>query len=205
MSIPDDILTRLAPVPYDEVRGQVRDGDIMLCSAWDPMSRLIRWATKSPWSHIGMVLRVDHVDRVLILECVAKLGTRAVALSDFIARTSSGVHPYPGRILLARHDALRDPAPETLKLLCTYAMDRLGTPFSNAETAKIGARIAAGRLNMKMPGRLMPKDEFICSEYVARCFGHAGLEIPWDGLGFVAPADFAADPAIKAVAQVRTE
>jgi hypothetical protein len=206
MSIPDDILTTMKPQPYDEVRRQVQDGDLMLCSAWDPMSRMIRWATKSPWSHIGMVLRADHVDRVLVLECVAKLGTRAVALSDFISRTSSGITPYPGKILAARHDGLKDgPQPEKLKLLCEYAMDRLGTPFSNKEVAKIAARIAAGRLNIKMPGHLMPDDEFICSEYVARCYARAGLTIPWDGLGFIAPSDFAADPAIRPVAQVQTE
>jgi hypothetical protein len=29
-------------------------------------------------------------------------------------------------------------------------------------------------------------------------------QIPWDGLGFVAPADFARAPRIDAVAQVRT-
>jgi len=206
MSILDDVLERMQPRPYDELRGLVQDGDLFLCSAHDPFSRLIRWATKSPWSHIGIALRVPHIDRILVLECVAKLGTRAVALSDFITRTSDGTTPYPGRILLARHDGLRDgPDPATIRRLSEYALDRLGTPYSNAETAKIGARVAAGRLNIKLPGRLMPDNEFICSEYVARCYAHAGLPIPWDGLGFVAPGDFAADPAVQAVAQVQTK
>ncbi len=205
MTIPNDIFDSLPPTPYAEARDQVQDGDILLCSAWDPMSRLIRWATKAPWSHIAMAFRLRDIGRVIILECVAKIGVRAVPLSDFVARTSSGVHPYPGRILLARHDKMAAmDGTGHLRKMSEYAFDRLGTPFSNLETAKIGLRIAAGRLNRRMPGRLSADDEFICSEYVARCYAHIGLPVPWDGLGFVAPADFAADPALSAVAQIRT-
>ena len=47
-----------------------------------------------------------RVDRVLVLECVQRMGVRAVSLSDFVARTSSGVRPYPGRIVQARHQDL---------------------------------------------------------------------------------------------------
>jgi hypothetical protein len=56
-----------------------------------------------------------------------------------------------------------------------------------------------------MPGRLSPDDEFICSEYVARCYERIGLPVPWDGLGFIAPADFARDPALAPVAQIQTD
>jgi hypothetical protein len=31
-----------------------------------------------------------------------------------------------------------------------------------------------------------------------------GIEIPWDGLGFIAPADFARDPKTRAIAQIKT-
>ena len=55
-----------------------------------------------------------------------------------------------------------------------------------------------------MPKSLGPKDEFICSEYVARCFDKIEIQIAWDGLGFIAPADFAKDPKIHAVARFRT-
>jgi hypothetical protein len=205
MSIPDDIFDTLPAIPYAEARDQVADGDILLCSAHDPMSRLIRWATKAPWSHIAMAFRLRDVGRVIILECVARLGVRAVPLSDFVSRTSSGVHPYPGRIVLARHAGLTAlDGRAHFHAMTEYAFDRLGTPYSNLETAKIALRVAAGRLNVRMPGRLSPDDEFVCSEYVARCYERIGLPVPWDGLGFVAPADFAADPQLSAVAQIRT-
>jgi hypothetical protein len=205
MPIAPDVLEALAPQPYPKVRAQVRDGDILLCSAHDPFSRLIRWATRSPWSHVGIAYRMEEIDRVMVLECVAKLGVRVVPLSSFIARTSNGTEPYPGRILLARHRGMAAKSrARPLKKMAEFGFDRMGDRFSQAEMAKIVLRIALGRLDVRLHRALGPKDEFICSEFVARCLQTVGLEIPWDGLGFVAPADFACAPRIDAVAQVRT-
>jgi len=49
---------------------------------------------------------------------------------------------------------------------------------------------------------LLPANEFICSEFVAAAYWAAKVKVPWDGLGFIAPADFANDPKVKAIAQV---
>jgi hypothetical protein len=205
MTISRTVFTEFPPQPYAVARDRVRDGDILLCSARDPGSRLIRWATRSPWSHVAIAFRVDEVKRVLVLECVQSIGVRAVPLSDFISRTSSGTRPYPGRILLARHADLPVHADHAVKrAMSRFAFGRLGDKFSNLETAKIGLRIAFGRLGRVMPRRLEPDDEYICSEYVAKCFEHVGVPITWDGRGFIAPADIAADPRVVAVAQIDT-
>jgi hypothetical protein len=55
-----------------------------------------------------------------------------------------------------------------------------------------------------MPKFMGPKNAFICSEYAAKCFEAVGIEIEWDGRGFIAPADFANDPNVKAIAQFKT-
>jgi hypothetical protein len=90
-----------------------------------------------------------------------------------------------------------------MKRMAGFAFDRLGDRFSKGEIVKIALRIALGRLDTRLhPSR--PKDEFICSEYVAGCLGEVGLKVRWDGLGFIAPSDFAADPQIDAVAQFKT-
>ena len=205
MTVPNDALTSMPSLPYDEVRRLVRDGDILLCSSREAASRLIRWATKSDWSHCAIAFRMDQIDRVMVLECVERLGVRAVPLSDFVSRTSAGVRPYPGKILLARHAGTErfDPY-ELVRGMCGFAFDQLGRRFSQAETIKIAFRIALGRLGIVMPTRVEAADEYICSEYVARCFAAVGITIGWDGLGFMAPADIAADPAVSAVAQVAT-
>jgi hypothetical protein len=205
MAIPSDALQRFAPQPYPAVRALVRDGDILLCQGRDAFSHLIRWSTKSPWSHIAIAFRLDKTDRVVVLEAVEKLGVRCVALSDFVSRDSAGHSPYPGKILLARHDGLTsDDAPERARALAKIAFDRLGARFAPGEITKIGLRIVFARLfgQRKTPRMLLPDDEFICSEYIAKAFEGAGLPIPFDGLGFIAPSDFAADPRLNAVAQV---
>ncbi|HXA39449.1 MAG TPA: hypothetical protein VNW53_10645 [Phenylobacterium sp.] len=205
MAIQPDVLQTLKPQPYDSIREVVRDGDLLLCSANDGFSRLIRWATRSPWSQLGIAFRLEEVDRVLVLECVEKIGVRAVPLSTFISRTSSGVHPYPGKILLARHGAMAAKTRrKPWKKMAAFAFQRLGDRFSQAETFKIALRIAVSRFGRRLHPSLGPKDEFICSEYVARCLKAVGVEVPWDGLGFVAPSDIANDPRVEAVAQIRT-
>jgi hypothetical protein len=115
------------------------------------------------------------------------------------------VSPYPGKILLARHDALATHgASPALQAIGRFVFDELGSRFAPGEIAKIALRIAAGRLlgSRRTPAMLLPNDEFICSEFVAKAYEEAGLPIPWDGLGFIAPSDFAKDPRLSPIAQI---
>ena len=202
MAFSADVLDTLPPQDLAQILPRIRDGDILLCSASDPFSRLIRWSTKSPWSHVAIAYSWAATGRVLAFECVQQLGVHAVSLTRFISETSTGTHPYPGRILLARH---RDtPSGDALRPLADFAVNAMGDRFSPMEIARIGARIALGRLDVHMPRAISSRNEFICSEYVAQCFKAVGIDIEWDGLGFIAPGDFALDSRIDAVAQFKT-
>lgn len=205
MAIPEDYLEHSTPRAYSDVRGLVQDGDLLMCAAHDLGSRLIRWATRSHWSHVGIAFWIGEVQRVLVLECVEHIGVRAVPLSVFIRRTSGGIEPYPGRIVLARHEGMAALDPLGRKQAFTkFAFGRLGSRFSNKEMLKIGLRIAFGRLGRPMPDRLRSDDEFICSEYVACCFERVGIKLAWDGRGFIAPATISHDPLVRPIAEIRT-
>jgi hypothetical protein len=204
MTIAKDVLTELKPQPYAAARKLVQTGDLLLCSANDPFSRLIRWSSGTPWSHIGIAYRIPALDRVMVLESVQKLGVRTVPLATFISKTSTGTHPYPGKILLARHAGIADLSAARLRKLFDFAFGQLGDPFAGADIVKIGLRILLGRLAVRMPTHLRPHGEYICSEFVAACFERVGVEVPWDGLGFVAPGDFAEAPEVEAIAQIQT-
>ena len=208
MAIDDNVLKTLKPEPLSALAGRVRDGDILLCSATDPFSRLIRWSTKSPWSHVALAYRWRSVSRIMVFEAVQTIGVHAVTLDRFISQTSTGQKPYPGKIILARHEdfAANHGKHTSAKAehFADFAIDRFGDHFAPMEIAKIALRITLGRLNRNMPKFMGPKNEFICSEYVAKCFERVGITIPWDGLGFIAPADFANDPKIKAIGRFRT-
>ena len=204
MAIADNVLTEMKPVPYAKARALVQNGDLLLCSATDPFSRLIRWSTRTPWSHIAIAYRIESLDRVMVFEAVEKIGVRTVPLSTFISKTSGGVSPYPGQILLARDQRFEDLDDKKKQAMYGFAFGCLGDRFAAGEILKIALRLVFGRTHRKMPRFLGPRNEFICSEYVARCYAKAGLKIPWDGLGFVAPGDFAHAPDVNAVAQIKT-
>jgi hypothetical protein len=202
MAFNADVLDTLPPEDLPQIVPKIRDGDILLCAAHDPFSRLIGWSTKSVWSHVALAYAWEAVDRVLAFECVQQLGVHAVSLTRFISQTSTGTHPYPGKIILARHEDT--PRRDALKPLADFAINAMGDRFSPAEIMRIAARIAFGRLERPMPRSLGAHDEFICSEYVAKCFETVGITIQWDGKGFIAPADFALDPKVHAIAQFKT-
>ena len=53
---------------YAEIRPSLRNGDIVLMGGTSIFSRIIRRMTGSRWSHVGMVVRIDALDTVLLWE-----------------------------------------------------------------------------------------------------------------------------------------
>ena len=202
MSIPDDALRTLPALDAADIEAQICDGDLLLCSGEHAFSRLIRWATKSPWSHIAMAMRADAIGRVMVLESVEKIGVRTVPFRTF-AFGDEGMRPYPGQIVLARHATVAAAPREQIRQLADFAVDQLGDPFDPVEVLRIAARITLGKLDQKTPALFKRRGEYICSEYLAACLDQIDVHPPWDGRGFIAPCDFAADPDVSAIAQVR--
>jgi hypothetical protein len=202
MTIDPRVLTDMPAQPLEAISPIMRNGDLLLCSANDPFSRLIGWSTKSPWTHVGFAWRWPEVGRVLALECVQHIGVHAVGMERFISQTSSGTRPYPGKIVLARHDAVAGLS--DIRPLVDDAIDLMGDPFSPGEIVKIATRIAFGRFDRHMPEPLKANDEFICSEYIDRCFRRVGVQFRWNGRGFISPADIANDEHVHAVARFET-
>jgi hypothetical protein len=119
----------------------------------------------------------------------------------------AGTHqkPYNGGLLVARHaDFASLVTTAKLRDMSEFAVDRFGSPYNIGEIFKVAARIVAGWWNTKMPPLLKPDDEYICSEYAAACYERIGITIPWDGLGFIAPDDFALDLKVSVVGVVKT-
>jgi hypothetical protein len=202
MSISDDALKTLPELEAAAIEAEVRDGDLLLCSGEHAFSKLIRWATKSPWSHVAMAMRADAIGRVMVLESVEKIGVRTVPFHTFVFG-EEGMRPYPGKIVLARDAKIAAASPADIRKIAEFAVDQLGDPFDPIEVLKIAARITLGSFNQKMPEVMKARGEYICSEYVAKCYEQIGVRAPWDGRGFIAPCDFAADPDVSAIAQVR--
>lgn len=185
---------RMDPTPYSQARGEIRSGDVLICSGSSWISRMIQRATHSVWSHVAFVMRLDQIDRIMVLESVEHIGVRTVPLSKYLTDYDSRGNPYPGRLAVARHRRFEELAdPKALARMGRFAVDLFGYPYDREMIAKILARIVSAHLPFSpREQKALGRDrEFICSEYVWECYHAVGIDIPYDPLGFIAPADFA--------------
>ena len=205
MPIARDVFRTTHPRTYQELRGDIRNGDMLLCSGHGAFSRMIQMATWSNWSHVGFIFRLDDIDRIMVLESVERAGVRAIPLSVLVDGNGKSRSPYRGRLAIARHAAFNESvSPEKMKQMTQFALDRLATGYDMSEVMKIAARIMLGAFRIRVPGVLRPDDEYICSEYAYECYRHIGVEIPGHPLGFVAPSDFARCEHVDLVGVVKT-
>lgn len=181
---------------YDELRHKVQDGDLLLCSGSATFSKLIQAATNSIWSHVGFVMWLRAIDRLVVLESVESMGVRAVPLSSYIADYSGSGTGYPGRLLIARHAELS--GKPLSSEFGQFAVDLLGHPYHTDEIVQIAAHIASGGLALER--EFADAKQFICSEYVSACYDRIGLSVQRSHWHFIAPADFANDPNVRGIA-----
>lgn len=195
-----------SPVDYATLRPHLRDGDILICSGRGLFSTMIQQATNSIWSHVGLILRLETLDRVMLLESVEPAGVRTVRLSKYLTGYADDA-PYQGGLAVIRHQAFTQRAdPAALQTLARYAVDQFGHPYDKHDIARIAARIMSARVpfTREQQNRIKRNQEYICSEYVARCYETVGIHVPWNRKGFIAPADFAADPQFNLVSVLQS-
>lgn len=182
---------------YKDIRSEIRSGDILLCSGSGWFSKMIQSASNSVWSHVAFVMRLEIIDRVMVLESVEPSGVRTVPLSKYLNDYDSKGNPYPGGLAILRHKKFEELVPpEKLVKMGQFAVNLFGYPYDKDEIAKISARIALSHLpfSKKDKKRLLKRDrEYICSEYVWETYKSLGIKIDYDKRGFIAPADFARD------------
>ena len=193
-----------APIQnYEILRSQIRSGDILLCSGNAFFSHLIQKTTNSVWSHIAFILRLDIIDRIMVLESVESIGVRTVPLSSYAHNYNGTGKGYPGRILLARHSQFD---PTKIANLSKTAVDLLGYPYDKEEILRIANRIITKGSGLNLPSEGLDEDQaYICSEYAYKCFESVGVHIEHNSEGFVTPADFARCAFINAVSFIKTD
>lgn len=53
---------------YQTIRGAIRTGDVFAFSGKGRVSEVIKWRTGSPYSHVGVALRIPEYDAVMLCE-----------------------------------------------------------------------------------------------------------------------------------------
>lgn len=183
---------KMAVEPYEKIRSSLKIGDLIFASGNYLVSRAIKFATDSWWSHVGVIVPIPEIDRVLILESVEDHGVRLVPLSKYVSHYI-GNKPYDGAVVLARHTQFEN---NNSRQLMQFGADELTRPYDKDEIGKIIARITLGK------GRKKRDREYICSEIVYECFARTGISFNYNKRGFISPGDIWNDPHITVIARI---
>ena len=206
MAVTTEQFKAMDTTAYSQARSQLRTGDVVLFHSTALGSLATELGTHSLWSHAAMVWRLPDVDRVLLLESMDTVGVRVMPMSTRIDGCAAAPTPYHGGLLVLRHPDLPEQIdPKKLRAMTQFALDRVGFPYSFSELHQIALRIALGIVGKILKGRLEPKNQFICSEYVAKCLEVIGVEIAPNIEGFIAPADLANDVKVTAVFSLKPD
>jgi cell wall-associated NlpC family hydrolase len=178
---------------YEQVRTEIRSGDLAFCSGSYVFSKFIQRFTGSVWSHVGLIYRDDHLRRVFLLESEVGIGVRLVPISKYLRDYHGRRRPYRGQMVIARvNPALGD---EQVRDAVSYGMDLLTKPYDNFEILRIAARIAF-RVGKRTQDR-----KFICSELVDECYRAAGVKFKRRD-NFISPDDIWRDAVVSKVARI---
>lgn len=180
-------------VPYGHVREHLNTGDIVFCSGSYFFSGLIRWFTKSCWSHCGIIYRDDNLGRVFVLESEVLIGVRLAPLSKYLRDYHGKNRPYRGRIIIGRLNP--DAHPEDVKKAISFGMDELTKPYDNFEILRIAIRILFKR------GRRSRDKKYICSELVYECYRKADVWFKFHKKS-ISPDDIWKDPRVHQVCRI---
>jgi hypothetical protein len=183
--------TGVKQLSYELARKEIKTGDILLCSGRYLVSELIKKASDSIFSHVGLLCYWN--DRVVVLESVEDDGVRTVPLSHYLYNYENSKKKYNGELYIARHQAVGDPNfnKDKIKRMLGKAVDLLNRNYDKDEIARIVARVGLGI------GRHKDDQEYICSEFIDECFKQMDIELLRDSMDFIFPEHIAADPNVK--------
>lgn len=185
-------INSMTEVDYETIRDNLNSGDILFAAGDYLISKAIQNATNSPWSHIGIIVKLESINRVFLLESVEDMGVRLVPLSKYL-RDYENNKPYKGALVLAR---IQNSNSLNQDAMLQFGFNEITKPYDKDEIAKIIARIALGI------GRRNRDREYICSELVYECFSRAGKEFEFNRKDFISPEDIWIDSDISVMHRI---
>jgi uncharacterized protein YycO len=186
-------VSALPVLNYADLRPELTSGDLFFCDGNYLLSKTIQQFTSSPWSHVGIILVAQHIDRVFLLESVEDVGVRLAPVSKYLTDYEND-QPYDGRLVFGRTTAA---TPDTALTLARFGCDQLTLPYDKEEIAHIVARIVLGIGRREADGK-----SYICSELVWECFHQAGYDFAHAN-DFVSPEDIWRDASVSLLGRVR--
>jgi hypothetical protein len=176
---------------YDDVRSSIKDGDVIMYRGRNLPSRLIRWATRSRYSHAGLAAWWNR--RLMVLEAVGK--------GVVVTPLSTKVRQYHGAV--EWFTCVEDIAEVDRHRMIEFAQQELGKEYARWKAIKLGLRILFQK-GQKQRDELRRARQLFCSHYVAEVYNAVGKDLK-KGVSdrFMSPADVANSPLLKRAGVLR--
>ena len=180
-------------IPYSEIRDDLKTGDMVLFSGDGFVSRIIQMYTRSKWSHVGLVVKDEWYDMLLLWE-----STTLSKVKTVYGNVRQGVAVRPLSEVVAKYEG-------------EVGIRQLERPLSDGQQVDIGdlRKEFKGRDYEQSKSELFKsaydfiggKNEedlssLFCSELVAEAYQRVGLLSEHTPSNEYTPADLAVMPTI---------
>lgn len=184
-------LTNPIEKQYDDVRSQIKNGDVLMYQGRSLVSRLIRFFTRSRYSHAG--LAVWWNERLMVMEAVGK--------GVVVTPLSSNVQHYHGRVEWFT-STQEIPENERTRMI-QVAQQELGKEYDSWKLVLFGLFILLGK-SVEKRDRLRREQKLFCSYYVAQTYNSVGRDLKKNVSDrFMTPDDIASSPVLKRMGVLR--
>ena len=177
---------------YEEIRGLLDTGDIVLFSGGGFTSNLIKFGTLSEWSHIGLVLKLPEHDLILLWESTTLSKTKDIRTGKLhsgvqLVSLRDRISNYKGDVAIRLLQGA-NLSQEALKRLMELRIQLRGKPYeqSKLELFKSAWDGFFGRNKENL-------SSVFCSEQVAEAYQALGLVSEDKPSNEYTPSDFSED------------
>ncbi len=164
---------------YEALRDEFQTGDLIFLSGNHWLSSLIRWRSKGAWSHAGIVVKIEEINRVFLVESILEVGVRMIPMSFIINDYDGRHHHYNGRVAWARY---KDLSPDKTLIIKEFALDNLSKQYDKKEYYRILWRTITGK------AKVFHDTKYTCSEYVYEAFKRAKIYLKYERGDFISPS-----------------
>jgi len=170
---------------YDLVRPQIRNGDVLMFKGKYRSSFLIKWLTKSSYSHAGIAVWWN--ERLMIMEAVMS-GVRVAPLSRNVYQHEGNVEWFSCKKEISEEDRLK---------MIIFAQEELGKSYARWKAVLFGVKVLFKR-DLSEKDELRMENKLFCSQYVAQIYNSIGLDLKKNREDrFMSPGDLARSPLLE--------
>jgi hypothetical protein len=170
---------------YEEIRLQIKNGDVFLYREKGIVAGIIRWLTHSTYSHAGIAVWWN--ERLMVMEAVMR-GVRITPLSRNIYQHKGSVEWYSCKKEISDEDRLR---------MVIFAQEELGKRYAAWKAILLGWKVLSKR-DLGERDRLRRENKLFCSQYVAQIYNSIGLDLKKNREDrFMSPGDIARSPLME--------